>query len=126
MSAPKTDVETQKRRHIVPLAGMALVVAFAVGLIVYWQFEEAAQGDSPGADAVDGSEARPNDATPPRQQGRQPATDAPGPGNLAFPPGSAASQWAISCRRAFRSRSRQPVSAGSAADVAIARPNFRW
>jgi hypothetical protein len=65
MSAPKTNIETQKRRHIGPLIGMALVVFFGVGLILYWQFEEAAQGDSPGADVTDGRDARPNDATNP-------------------------------------------------------------
>lgn len=65
MSAPKTNIETQKRQHVVPLIGMALVVAFGVMLIVYWQFEEAAQGDSPGADVTDQPQDRPNDATNP-------------------------------------------------------------
>lgn len=65
MSAPKTNLETQRRRHIVPLIGMALVVIFGVGLILYWQFEEAARGDSPGADVTDGPDARPTDATNP-------------------------------------------------------------
>jgi hypothetical protein len=52
MSAPRTNLETEKRRHKGPLIGMALVVIFGVGLIVYWQFEEAAQGNSPTPDAV--------------------------------------------------------------------------
>lgn len=53
MSAPHTNVETQKRRHRGPLIGMALVVIFGVALIVYWQFEEAAQGNSPTPDTVE-------------------------------------------------------------------------
>lgn len=65
MSAPKTNIETQKRRHIAPLIGMALAVIFGVGLIVYWQFEEAAQGSSPGSDVTDVPEPRPTDATNP-------------------------------------------------------------
>jgi hypothetical protein len=48
MSAPKTNIDKQKRRHFVPLLGMALVAIFGVLLIVYWQFEESAQGLSPG------------------------------------------------------------------------------
>lgn len=52
MSAPRTNLETEKRRHIAPLIGMALAVIFGVGLIVYWQFEEAAGGNSPASDAV--------------------------------------------------------------------------
>lgn len=65
MSAPKTNIDTQKRRHLGPLIGMALVVTFGVGLIVYWQFEESAQGDSPGTDVTDSPDARPTDATNP-------------------------------------------------------------
>jgi hypothetical protein len=65
MSAPKTNVETQKRQHIVPLVGMALVVLFGVALIVFWQFEEAAQGDSPGNELSDRPNERPTDATNP-------------------------------------------------------------
>ena len=71
MSAPKTNLETQRRRHIVPLIGMALVVIFGVGLILFWQFEEAARVDSPGTDVTDSPDARPNDATNP------PVTPAP-------------------------------------------------
>jgi hypothetical protein len=52
MSAPKTNIDKQKRRHWAPLLGMALVALFGVALIVYWQFEEAAQGLSPGDDAA--------------------------------------------------------------------------
>lgn len=73
MSAPRTNIETQKRQHIAPLIGMALVVIFGVGLIVYWQFEESARGDSPGNMITDGPDARPIDATNP------PETPAPTP-----------------------------------------------
>jgi hypothetical protein len=65
MSAPKTNIETQKRRHVGPLIGMALVVIFAVGIILWWQFEEAAQGDSPGSEFSDSPDTRPIDATNP-------------------------------------------------------------
>lgn len=63
MSAPRTNLETEKRRHVVPLVGIALVVVFAVGLIVFWQFEEAARGNSPTPDAAAPSES----AGPPAQ-----------------------------------------------------------
>lgn len=56
MSAPRTNIENQKRRHIGPLIGMALVVIFGAGIILYWQFEEAAQGQGPDA-AVPTTEA---------------------------------------------------------------------
>ncbi|MGB3244580.1 MAG: hypothetical protein WBB25_08600 [Sulfitobacter sp.] len=42
MSPPDTNLEKQKRRHIGPLIGMALVVIIAVSLIVYWIGEEVA------------------------------------------------------------------------------------
>lgn len=67
MSAPKTNIETQKRQHIAPLIGMALVVIFGVGLIIWWQFEEASQGASPGSDVTDAPDTRPIDATNPPQ-----------------------------------------------------------
>jgi hypothetical protein len=58
MSAPNTNLEKQKRRHVVPLLGMLLAVCFGVGLIIFWQGEEAAQGLGPGDDrpAVPGTE----------------------------------------------------------------------
>ena len=52
MSAPRTNIETQARRHRGPLIGMALVVIFGVTLIVYWLLEEAATADTPRSDAV--------------------------------------------------------------------------
>lgn len=52
MSAPRTNLETETRRHMVPLIGMALAVIFGVYLILYWQVEEAAGGNAPTPDAV--------------------------------------------------------------------------
>ena len=46
-SAPKTNIETQKRRHRGPLVGMATAVIFGFLLITYWIFEEAANGENP-------------------------------------------------------------------------------
>ena len=65
MSAPKTNLETEKRRHMGPLIGMALVVIFGVGLIIYWQFEEAAHGNSPTPDTVVPTETGTNPAAAP-------------------------------------------------------------
>jgi hypothetical protein len=76
LSAPKTNIETQKRRHGGPLIGMALVVIFGVGLILYWLFEEAAQGDSPGAEQAEQQDLGPSDATDPLPQ---PEDDVEGP-----------------------------------------------
>jgi hypothetical protein len=47
MSAPQTNIETQKRRHRGPLIGMAVAVLFGVMLIVYWLLEESATADNP-------------------------------------------------------------------------------
>ncbi|HNE17981.1 MAG TPA: hypothetical protein PLL39_18215 [Rhodocyclaceae bacterium] len=47
MSAPQTDPEKQFNRHRVPIIGMALVVLFAFGVILYWLFEEVRQSDPP-------------------------------------------------------------------------------
>lgn len=47
MSAPRTNLEKERRRHWGPLLGMAIVTIFAVGLMIYWLFEEVAQSDPP-------------------------------------------------------------------------------
>jgi len=47
MSAPRTNIETQKRRHRGPLLGMIAAVLFGVSLIVYWLIEEVATADNP-------------------------------------------------------------------------------
>ncbi|MBY5987855.1 MULTISPECIES: hypothetical protein [Roseovarius] len=45
MSAPETNLETQKKRHIGPLGGMLLVVAFAA--ILFGLFYIFATSDDP-------------------------------------------------------------------------------
>ncbi len=56
MSAPDTNTETQKRRHAGPLAGMKLVVVFALVLLaalIGWTVYKG--GEPTGADTqVDG------------------------------------------------------------------------
>jgi hypothetical protein len=47
MSAPRTNIETQKRRHRGPLLGMIAAVLFGVILIGYWLIEEVATADNP-------------------------------------------------------------------------------
>ncbi|WOI55294.1 hypothetical protein [Palleronia sp. LCG004] len=48
MSAPKTNVEKQKRRHKVPLAGMAWMIGFAVVLLILLVLYLSAGGNEPG------------------------------------------------------------------------------
>lgn len=83
MSAPRTNLEKQKRRHWGPLLGMALVTVFAVGLIIYWLGEEVSQSDPPpptGAAGEAAPSALPADAIEPGQQIGEPgATDAAPP-----------------------------------------------
>lgn len=82
MSAPRTNIETQKRWHRAPIIGMAAVVIFALGLL-FWQMvmvaEEGTPADS-GADQIDGrtGETVP-DATPivPGDQPLIPGNDLP-------------------------------------------------
>ncbi|WP_413875139.1 hypothetical protein [Albidovulum sp.] len=47
MSAPRTDPGRQLKRHRVPIIGMALVVLFALGVIIYWLFDEVSHSDPP-------------------------------------------------------------------------------
>ncbi|WP_424972790.1 hypothetical protein [Dinoroseobacter sp. S76] len=47
MSAPDTDLETQKKRHIGPLVGMGAAVAFAAILLVGYLFLLAERGTPP-------------------------------------------------------------------------------
>jgi hypothetical protein len=49
MSAPgpESEPERERRRHRGPLVGMALVVVFGVGLILYWILESAATTEAP-------------------------------------------------------------------------------
>lgn len=69
MSAPRTDLEKQKRRHWAQLLGMAAVTVFALAVIAYWLFEEAEGtahplNDTPQAEVPPGGGA-PGRATPP-------------------------------------------------------------
>lgn len=85
MSAPQTNLETQKRRHRGPLIGSALVVIFGVGLIAYWILEESAVAENPvGSPAeeagqgptIEGVETGTAPVTDPPAGGAQPDTGA--------------------------------------------------
>lgn len=72
MSAPRTNIEKQKRHHLVPILGIIAVVLIALAGFLWWFGDEtndpAIPGQTPGpADEI----AAPTDATP------APATDAP-------------------------------------------------
>ena len=56
MSAPKTDLDKQEKRHRGPLRGMAVVVAFALVLLVVLITWISANGNEPeGAETqIDG------------------------------------------------------------------------
>lgn len=93
MSAPRTNIEKETRRHRWPLIGMALAVAFGVLLMLFWLFEEASQTDQPVGDeppnaadveqapqantpatGVQPQDAAPRDGNPPNQQISPPTT----------------------------------------------------
>ena len=57
MSAPNTNLDTQKRRHIGPILGMLAVVVFAVGLLVWWLADESAEAPGPDPEAAAGTAA---------------------------------------------------------------------
>ncbi|MFG6660890.1 hypothetical protein [Sulfitobacter sp. 915] len=42
MTPPDANLKKQERRHIGPLIGMAVVVIFGIGIIIYWMGEEVA------------------------------------------------------------------------------------
>ena len=42
MTPPDANLKKQERRHFGPLIGMAVVVIFGIGIIVYWMGEEVA------------------------------------------------------------------------------------
>lgn len=84
MSAPDTNVERQKRRHIVPLIGIGIAAVFGVVLIVYWIFEEVAASDPVTQDEVIEAPATaiPPEVTAPApsaEPGTQPTPLAPAP-----------------------------------------------
>lgn len=74
MSAPRTDLEKQKRRHWAPLLGMAAVTVFALAVIAVWLFGEAdgtehplnnvPQAESPTSGGAPGPVAPSGAATP--------------------------------------------------------------
>lgn len=72
MSAPKTNIETQKRRHWVPLLGMAAAALFGVLLIFHWIGDEAATSDP---QAPPGSEISPAAPGAPAERVTPPAAD---------------------------------------------------
>lgn len=67
MSAPDTNLKTQKRRHRGPLIGIGLAVVFAVSIILYWVFQEVATTGNPqGADTrTEGAPSGEEGALPP-------------------------------------------------------------
>ncbi|MGR3756706.1 MAG: hypothetical protein ACU0AT_05700 [Tranquillimonas sp.] len=47
MSAPRTNIKKQERRHKVPLIGMVIVVGFALVLLALYSFVVAERGTEP-------------------------------------------------------------------------------
>ncbi|MGP3696325.1 hypothetical protein [Rhodobacter sp. NSM] len=47
MSASEKDLEKQKRRHRGPLIGIAVVLVFALGYLIWWLGYEAVEGNAP-------------------------------------------------------------------------------
>ena len=82
MSAPQTNLEKQKRRHIVPLIGICLAALFGVFLILSWGFGEVSEADPGERDALSGETAPapvsdvPPDASMPDQGAGPPAPPA--------------------------------------------------
>lgn len=52
MSAPHTNLQKQRRRHIGPLIGMIVVVVFALALLVWLLMRTADQGTPPETNAA--------------------------------------------------------------------------
>ena len=57
MSAPRTNIETQQRRHIVPLIGMAVVVTFALTLF-FWLSKRGDDEGQPPQDPTTETDGR--------------------------------------------------------------------
>ncbi|WP_145109533.1 hypothetical protein [Cereibacter sediminicola] len=66
MSASDNNIDKQKRRHRGPLIGIAVVVIFALGYLVWWFGYEVAEGNPPqGADVqMDGRTGETGAAAP--------------------------------------------------------------
>jgi hypothetical protein len=80
MSAPRTNIETQKRWHRAPLIGMIAVVIFALALLFVQMVLVAEEGtpQDNGAAEIDGRTGQPvPDSVPPAGDVPVPATDLP-------------------------------------------------
>lgn len=80
MTPPKTNLERQKNRHIWPLVGIAVVVIFAVGIILFWLGEEVSDAPAPAENGVQSQEpppATPGQGSAPAPQDQAPAPEAP-------------------------------------------------
>ena len=78
MSAPQTNLATQSRWHRAPIIGMAVVVAFALGLL-FWQMAMVSDAGTPvdsGAAQIDG---RTGDTVPDATPPTTPDGDLPAP-----------------------------------------------
>ncbi len=47
MSAPRTDIDKQKRRHLTPLVGVMLAAAFGFCMFLLWMFDVFATAEGP-------------------------------------------------------------------------------
>lgn len=88
MSAPHTNLEKQRRRHIGPLIGMIVVVAFALGLLFWLTMRTADQGTPTETNEaqIDGrtGEATPAEPVNPTEP-QQDATTSPTPPATSAP-----------------------------------------
>ncbi len=66
MSAPHTNLQKQRRRHIGPLIGMIVVVIFALAMLVWLLMRTADQGTPPETNAarIDGRTGEATDQAP--------------------------------------------------------------
>lgn len=65
MSAPRTNVPEQTRRHLPSLIGIALAVLFGVGVVGWWVLDTTS-GETPEA-APGGTQIAPEGVPPPSQ-----------------------------------------------------------
>jgi hypothetical protein len=87
MSAPRTNVTTETRRHRGPLIGMAVAVLLVMGMFGYWMFDEAASGQSSTTTASDGPPASEGDGAAVETTGSEAA-----PGTVTNDPATTAAQ----------------------------------
>lgn len=80
MSAPQTNIEKQKRRHIVPLIGIGLAALFGVFLILSWGFGEVIEADPVQRDQLpDAAAPAPVSDIPPDSAMPDQGADSPAP-----------------------------------------------